>query len=326
LGRAVVTGGMTEIGYFLSSEEHGPDALVRQAQQAEQAGFRSVWISDHYHPWNDRQGHSPFVWSVIGGIAATTRLRVTTAVTCPAVRIHPAVLAQAAATAALMLPGRFLFGVGSGENLNEHILGARWPRVEVRLQMLEEAVEVMRKLWKGKLTSHDGRFYQVENARIYSLPDEPPPVLMSALGQKSVSLAARVADGLISTQPDRESLERYAAEGGKGPRQGGLKVCWGRDEQAASKTAFELWPNNLLPGQLAQELALPSHFDQATQLVTEDEVAELIPCGPDPERHLASIRQYLDAGFDEVYVSQIGDDQAGFFDFWRRELAPRLGA
>jgi G6PDH family F420-dependent oxidoreductase len=285
-----------------------------------------VWISDHYHPWNDRQGHSPFVWSVIGGIAATTRLRVTTAVTCPAVRIHPAVLAQAAATAALMLPGRFLFGVGSGENLNEHILGARWPRVEVRLQMLEEAVEVMRKLWKGKLTSHDGRFYQVENARIYSLPDEPPPVLMSALGQKSVSLAARVADGLISTQPDRESLERYAAEGGKGPRQGGLKVCWGRDEQAARKTAFELWPNNLLPGQLAQELALPSHFDQATQLVTEDEVAELIPCGPDPERHLASIRQYLDAGFDEVYVSQIGDDQAGFFDFWRRELAPRLGA
>jgi G6PDH family F420-dependent oxidoreductase len=326
LGRAVVTGGMTEIGYFLSSEEHGPDALVRQAQQAEQAGFRSVWISDHYHPWNDRQGHSPFVWSVIGGIAATTRLRVTTAVTCPTVRIHPAVLAQAAATAALMLPGRFLFGVGSGENLNEHILGARWPRVEVRLQMLEEAVEVMRKLWKGKLTSHDGRFYQVENARIYSLPDEPPPVLMSALGQKSVSLAARVADGLISTQPDRESLERYAAEGGKGPRQGGLKVCWGRDEQAARKTAFELWPNNLLPGQLAQELALPSHFDQATQLVTEDEVAELIPCGPDPERHLASIRQYLDAGFDEVYVSQIGDDQAGFFDFWRRELAPRLGA
>jgi G6PDH family F420-dependent oxidoreductase len=317
---------MTEIGYFLPSEEHGPDALVRQAQQAEQAGFRSVWISDHYHPWNDRQGHSPFVWSVIGGIAATTRLRVTTAVTCPTVRIHPAVLAQAAATAALMLPGRFLFGVGSGENLNEHILGARWPRVEVRLQMLEEAVEVMRKLWKGKLTSHDGRFYQVENARIYSLPDEPPPVLMSALGQKSVSLAARVADGLISTQPDRESLERYAAEGGKGPRQGGLKVCWGRDEQAARKTAFELWPNNLLPGQLAQELALPSHFDQATQLVTEDEVAELIPCGPDPERHLASIRQYLDAGFDEVYVSQIGDDQAGFFDFWRRELAPRLGA
>ena len=317
---------MTEIGYFLSSEEHGPEALVRQAQQAEQAGFRSVWISDHYHPWNDRQGHSPFVWSVIGGIAATTRLRVTTAVTCPTVRIHPAVLAQAAATAAAMLPGRFLFGIGSGENLNEHILGDRWPRVEVRLRMLEEAVEVMRKLWRGKLTSHDGHFYRVENARIYTLPDEPPPVLLSALGQKSVSLAARIGDGLISTQPDRESLEQYAAEGGKGPRQGGLKVCWGRDEQAARKTAFELWPNTMLPGQLSQELALPSHFEQATQLVTEDALAEMIACGPDPERHVASIRQYLDAGFDEVYVSQIGDDQAGFFDFYRRELAPRLSA
>ena len=317
---------MTEFGYFLSSEEHGPDALVRQAQQAEQAGFRSVWISDHYHPWNDRQGNSPFVWAVIGGIAATTQLRVTTAVTCPTVRIHPAVLAQAAATAAAMLPGRFLLGVGSGENLNEHVLGDRWPRVEVRLEMLEEAVEVMRTLWEGKLTSHDGRHYQVENARVYTLPETPPPVLVSALGSKSVSLAARIGDGLISTQPDRESLEQYAAEGGKGPRQGGLKVCWARDEQAARKTAHELWPNTLLPGQLSQELALPSHFEQATQLVTEDALAEMVACGPDPERHLASIRQYVDAGFDEVYVSQIGDDQAGFFDFWRLELAPRLGA
>jgi G6PDH family F420-dependent oxidoreductase len=315
---------MTEFGYFLSSEEHGPDELVRQAQQAEQAGFRSVWISDHYHPWNDRQGHSPFVWSVIGGIAATTRLRVTTAVTCPTVRIHPAVLAQAAATAAIMLPGRFLLGVGSGENLNEHVLGDRWPRVEVRLEMLEEAVEVMRELWEGDLTSHDGRHYQVENARIYSLPEAPPPVLVSALAPKSVSLAARIGDGLISTQPDQESLAQFAAEGGKGPRQGGLKVCWGRDERAARKAAFELWPNTLLPGQLSQELALPSHFEQASQLVTEDALAEMVACGPDPERHLASIRQYVDAGFDEVYVSQIGDDQVGFFDFWRRELAPRL--
>jgi G6PDH family F420-dependent oxidoreductase len=223
-----------------------------------------------------------------------------------------------------MLPGRFLLGVGSGENLNEHVLGDRWPRVEVRLEMLEEAVEVMRELWEGDLTSHDGRHYQVENARIYSLPEAPPPVLVSALAPKSVSLAARIGDGLISTQPDQESLAQFAAEGGKGPRQGGLKVCWGRDERAARKAAFELWPNTLLPGQLSQELALPSHFEQASQLVTEDALAEMVACGPDPERHLASIRQYVDAGFDEVYVSQIGDDQAGFFDFWRRELAPRL--
>jgi Luciferase-like monooxygenase len=206
---------------------------------------------------------------------------VTTAVTCPTVRVHPAILAQAAATAALMLEGRFLFGIGTGENLNEHVLGDRWPRVDTRLEMLEEAVEVMRKLWEGELTSHDGRFYRVENARVYSLPDSPPPVLISALGPKAVSLAAR-------------------------------------------KTAHQLWPNSLLPGQLSQELALPSHFEQASALVTEDQLAEMLPCGPDPERHLESFRQYLDAGFDEVYVSQIGNDQAGFFDFYRRELAPQL--
>jgi G6PDH family F420-dependent oxidoreductase len=308
---------MAEIGYFLASEEHGPAELVRQAQQAEDAGFRSVWISDHYHPWNDNQGHSPFVWSVIGGIAATTSLKVTTAVTCPTIRIHPAILAQAAATAALMLPGRFLFGVGTGENLNEHVFGDHWPRVDTRLAMLEEAVEVMRTLWEGGLTSHDGRFYQVENARVYSLPDTPPPVLISALGPKAVSLAARIGDGYISTAPDPEALDSYV-------EQGGMRVCWGRDEAAARKTAFELWPNAVVPGQLSHELALPSHFEQASQLVTEDKLAEVIPCGPDPERHLESFRQYIDAGFDEVYVSQIGDDQAGFFEFYRRELAPRL--
>jgi G6PDH family F420-dependent oxidoreductase len=315
---------MAEIGYFLSSEEHGPAELVRQAQQAEQAGMRSVWISDHYHPWNDNQGQSPFVWSVIGGIAATTQLRVTTAVTCPTFRIHPAVLAQAAATAALMLPGRFQFGVGTGENLNEHVLGQRWPRVDVRLRMLEEAVQVMRRLWEGKLTSHDGRYYQVENARVYSVPDTPPPVLVSGLGPKAVSLAARIGDGYISTAPDREALGSYVKEGGKGPKQAGLKVCWGKDETAARKTAFQLWPNTLVPGQLSQELALPSHFEQASQLVTEDKLAEVIACGPDPERHLESIRQYVEAGFDEIYISQIGNDQAGFFEFYRRELAPRL--
>ena len=300
---------MAEIGYFLASEEHGPAELVRQAQQAEEAGFRSVWISDHYHPWNDNQGQSPFVWPVIGAIAATTGLKVTTGVTCPTTRIHPAILAQAAATATLLLEGRFLFGVGSGENLNEHILGDHWPRVDTRLEMLEEAVEVMRKLWEGGLVSHDGRHYKVENARVYSLPDTPPPVLISALGPKAVSLAARIGDGYISTAPDAEALESYVSQGGKA---------------AARKTAFELWPNTLVPGQLSQELALPSHFEQASELVTEDKLAETIPCGPDPERHLESFRQYIDAGFDEVYVSQIGDDQAGFFEFYRRELAPRL--
>jgi G6PDH family F420-dependent oxidoreductase len=317
---------MAEIGYFLSSEEHGPSELVDYAQQAERAGFGSVWISDHYHPWNDNQGQSSFVWAVIGGIAATTQLRVATAVTCPIIRIHPAIVAQAAATAACMLPGRFQLGVGTGENLNEHVLGDRWPRADTRLDMLEEAVEVMRELWEGKLTSHDGRYYRVEAARIYSLPDAPPPVIVSAFGPKAIRLAARIGDGYMAVMPDREMVETYEREGGKGPKQGGLKVCWGPDEAAARRTAHRLWANELLPGQLSQELPLPSQFEAASELVTEDMVAEQTPCGPDPERHVAAIQKYLDAGFDEVYVSQIGRDQAGFFDFWRRELAPRLGS
>jgi G6PDH family F420-dependent oxidoreductase len=316
---------MAEIGYSLASEEHGPRELVAYAQQAEQAGFRSVWISDHFHPWLDSQGQSPFVWSVIGGIAATTRLEVTTAVTCPTIRIHPAIVAQAAATCAGMLGGRFRLGIGSGENLNEHILGDRWPRAATRLAMLEEAVEVMRELWTGKLVSHDGAHYTVENARLYTLPQDPPPVLMSALGPESVSLAARIADGYLTVKPNREFLEQYVRKGGKGPKVGGIKVCWAADEASARKTAHQLWPSEALPGQLGQDLPTPAHFEQATQLVTEEMVAEAFPCGPDPERHVAGIRQYLDAGYEAVYVQQIGKDQAGFLEFHRREVLPRLG-
>ena len=315
---------MSEIGYFLSSEEHGPGELVSFARQAEEAGFRSAWISDHFHPWNDAQGQSSFVWSVIGGIAAATGLRVTTAVTCPTVRIHPAIIAQAAATATMMMPGRFQLGVGSGENLNEHILGDRWPPTQIRLEMLEEAVGLMRRLWEGGITTHEGKHYRVENARIYSLPDQPPPVLVSAFGPKAADVAARIADGFISTSPDADTIQRYRSQGGGGPAQAGMKVCWAADEATARKTAFELWANTGVPGELTQELPMPAHFEQASQLVTEDQVAESIVCGPDPERHVEMIQKYLDAGFDEVYVSQVGKDQAGFFDFYRRELAPRF--
>jgi G6PDH family F420-dependent oxidoreductase len=314
-----------EIGYFLSSEEHGPAELVGYAQQAEKAGLGAVWLSDHYHPWIDRQGQSPFVWCVIGGIAATTSLRLTTAVTCPTMRIHPAVVAQAAATASLMMPGRFQFGVGGGENLNEHILGRHWPPAYVRLEMLEEAVAVMRKLWEGGVVRHRGTHYVVENARIYSRPDTPPPVLVSALGPRAVSLAARIGDGYISTAPNAEVVRRYLSEGGKGPKQGGMKVCWAADEDQARKTAFELWPTEGLPGELSRELPMPGHYEQASSLVTEEQIGELLPCGPDPERHLAAIGRYRDAGFDELYVAQIGKDQAGFLEFYRREVLPRLG-
>jgi G6PDH family F420-dependent oxidoreductase len=261
---------------------------------------------------------------VIGAIAATTSHKVTTGVTCPTVRIHPAVLAQAAATSQLLLDGRFVFGVGSGEALNEHILGHRWPPVETRHRMLEEAVEVIRKLWDGGIVNHHGEFYTVENARIYSLPDTPPPIAVSAFGPKAADMAARIGDGFITVQPDREMLERYRKGGGKGPTIAALKVCWASDEQQARKLAYELWPTEGVEGQLAQELPMPSHFESASKNVTEDMIAESVPCGPDPERHLAAIRKYLDAGFDEVYINQIGPDQEEFFQFYTKELAPKL--
>ena len=315
---------MATFGYFLSSEEHGANALVRQAQLAEQAGMDSVWISDHFHPWLHAEGESPFVWSTIGGIAATTGLRVTTAVTCPTFRIHPVVVAQAAATSATMLEGRFNLGVGTGENLNEHVLGQHWPTVDVRLEMLEEAVEVMRKLWTGQSVNHRGRYYTVERARIFSRPDEPVPVFVSGFGPKATDLAARIGDGYVNTSPDEQLIRRYVDNGGTGPKMAGVKVCWGEDEDTCVKLAHEIWRTSGVPGQLSQDLQTSEHFEMASELVTPEMIADKIPCGPDPERHASVIREYIDAGFDEIYVSQIGSEQEGFFDFYQRQLAPML--
>jgi G6PDH family F420-dependent oxidoreductase len=314
------------IGYFLSSEEWGPRELVELAVKAEKAGFDGLWISDHYHPWNDAQGHSPFVWSTIGAIAqATSNMKVSTAVTCPTVRIHPAIIAHAAATAAIQLDGRFVLGVGSGEALNEHIVGGRWPSADERLEMLREAVAVIRRLWQGGMRSHDGRYYKVENARIYDLPDTLPPIVVSGFGRKSVRLAAEIGDGYCTVGPDAESVALFRAEGGAGKLvQGGLKVCWGEDEAAARRTVHRLWPNEALPGELAQILPTPAHFEQACALVTEELVAGQLPCGPDLERHLAAVEAYAEAGFDELYVSQIGPDQDGFFEAYREHVLPRF--
>ncbi|HEX2183783.1 MAG TPA: LLM class F420-dependent oxidoreductase [Rubrobacteraceae bacterium] len=316
---------MVKIGYFLSCEEWGPRELIEQARMAEAAGFEGLWISDHFHPWTDEQGNSPFVWSVIGGLAGATSLPVTTGVTCPTIRIHPAIIAQAAATSKVMLQGRFSLGVGSGENLNEHVLGDRWPRAGVRLEMLEEAIQVMRLLWEGGTKSYRGKYYQVENARIYTLPDEPPEVLISGFGPRATRLAGRIGDGYCHTAPDAEMLSLFRESGGGDkPAHAGTKVCWGEDEAAAHETAHRLWPNEQLPGELAQELPTPRHFEQASSLVTEEMVGEALPCGPDPEKHLQSIRQYVDAGFDEVYVQQIGHEQEGFFRFYEREILPEF--
>jgi G6PDH family F420-dependent oxidoreductase len=314
------------IGYFLSCEEFGPRDLLDQARMAQRAGIDRVWISDHYHPWNDAQGESPFVWSMIGALAAAVPgIHVTTGVTCPTVRIHPAVIAQAAATSAVLLDGRFRLGVGSGEALNEHIFGDAWPEAPVRLEMLEEAIEVMRGLWRGRQYSHRGKHYTVQNARIYTLPDAPPEVLVSGFGPKSVELAGRIGDGYCSTMPDGSLVERFRSGGGGGKvAQAGTKVCWGPDADECVKTVHRMWPNEGIPGELAQVLPTPAHFEQASQLVTEDMIAGSVPCGPDVDRIAETFQQFADAGFDELYVQQIGPRQEEFFAMLERDLLPRF--
>jgi coenzyme F420-dependent glucose-6-phosphate dehydrogenase len=315
------------LGYALSSEEHGPSELAALARRAEEAGFEFALVSDHFHPWIDRQGHSPFVWSVIGAISETTEtIELGTGVTCPTMRIHPAIVAQAAATAAAMLPGRFFLGVGTGENLNEHILGQRWPSADLRREMLAEAIEVIRALWTGELTTHRGRWYHVEDARIYTLPEAPPPIAVAAGGPKAAELAAEVGDAVISTAPSTEVVERYREAGGSGERYGGVTVCVAEDEAQARRTAHEWWPNAAFKRPLGQELAQPAHFEQAAEMVTEDDVAEAVVCGADVARHLERIQEYVDAGYDHLYFHQVGIDQEAFFDFYAGEVMPRLAS
>ena len=252
------------LGYFLSSEEFGPRELVRQARMAEDAGFHGLWISDHFHPWNDTQGHSGFVWSTIGAISqATTQIKLATSVTCPTVRIHPAIIAHAAATSAVLLDGRFALGLGSGEALDEHILGDHWPEAEVRLEMLEEAVHVIRTLWQGGMRSDRGRHYRVEKARLYDLPERLPPILISGFGPKATSLAARIGDGYVTVHPDEQEVKRFReAAGGGSLVAGGMKVRWAEDERRARSRASALWPNEQLPGEARPDPAEPAHFDR----------------------------------------------------------------
>jgi G6PDH family F420-dependent oxidoreductase len=264
---------------------------------------------------------------VIGAISqAADGLHVMTGVTCPTMRIHPAVVAQAAATSALLTEGRFTLGVGTGEALNEHILNSRWPPASERMEMLEEAIGLMRRLFTGELVTHHGKHYEVDTARLYSVPGEAPPIYMSGFGDRAAELAGRVADGFICVKPDADLLKTFhtAAGGERKPCQGGFKVCWGQDPARARRTAHRLWPNDLLPGEAARLLPLPRHFAQLAELITEEMVGESIVCGPDAEAHLAAVNAFADAGYDEVYVNQIGPDQEGFFAFYAEQVLPEL--
>jgi coenzyme F420-dependent glucose-6-phosphate dehydrogenase len=314
---------MVEVGYSLSSEEWGPRELVDLAERAEQAGFSFALISDHFHPWTSQQGQSPFVWAVIGAIARATRtIRLGTGVTCPINRIHPAIIAQAAATSACMMPGRFFLGVGTGEYLNEHINACHWPEPPVRLEMLREAVAIIRQLWSGGFQSFRGKHFVVENARIYTLPDVPTPIVVAAAETRAAELAGEIGDGLITTAPNPELVKAFSSVWKRKPRYGQLTVCVADSEATARRTAYERWPNAALPGDLKLELPLPEHFEQAASLVDEERVATRIVCGPDPNRQLAKIREFVEAGFDCVSVHQVGPDQESLFRLYQHTIIP----
>ncbi|GAA0512114.1 LLM class F420-dependent oxidoreductase [Paractinoplanes deccanensis] len=310
------------IGYFLSCEEYSPAELIEQARGAERAGFQGLWISDHYHPWVDAQGQSAFVWSMIGAISqAAPSLEITTAVTCPTVRVHPAVIAQAAATSAVLTGGKFRLGVGTGEALNEHIFGDAWPELDVRLEMLEESIEIMRGLWQGGNYSHHGKHYTVENARIYTLPDKPVEIHISGFGPKAVETAGRLGDGYVSVMPDGDLVARFRkAGGGDKVVQGGFKGAFAATEEEGARLAYEKWPNAGVPGELSQVLPTPKHFEQASQLVTQDMVKESFVCGNDPQAHREMIDKYRQAGFDEVYVANTGPHYQGLLDMYAKEI------
>lgn len=315
---------MANFGIFLSGEELGPGEIVRYAQFAESLGFERIWISDHYHPWLTDQGESPFIWSVLGAVAATTKLHLTTAVTCPSYRIHPAILAQAAATVTVMAPGRFSFGVGSGEKLNEHILGDAWLSAPVRQERFAEAVEVIRKLWTGETVRHQGRFFTVDAARLFTLPENPPPILVSGFGPESTQLAARIGDGYINVQPAADLISLYRQSGGKGVVQGGMKFCYAESERQAAETAYRLWGHETVGGQAAQELPSWTEFESLREASSPEQIAQSVPCGPDPDKVIEAVREYVDAGYDEVYLSQMGPDQEGGIRFLAEQVLPKL--
>ena len=316
---------MVQYGFALSTEEHPPSALVHHAQLAEDAGFDFVSVTDHYHPWLGAQGHSSFVWSILAAAGSrTSRLRFGTGVTCPIMRIHPAVLAQASATTACLLPGRFFFGVGSGEALNEHVVGRHWPRPAVRLEMMEEAVGIIRDLWSGRVVNHEGRHFKVEHARLYDPPPEPPPVVVSALGPRAAEVAGRIGDGYWGTSADASLIDRWRSAGGSGPCYGQINVCWDDDEGTARETARRQWANAALVGQVPRELKTPRHVEEATAAAGEDSVAQSVVCGPDAGPIIEKVRTYVEAGYDHLYFHQIGPRQDDFFRFYAQDLRHQL--
>ncbi|MFF0312757.1 TIGR03557 family F420-dependent LLM class oxidoreductase [Streptosporangium sp. NPDC004379] len=317
-----------KIGYKLAAEAFGPDDLIRQAVRAEEAGFDFVEMSDHFHPWLNVQGHSPFVWTVLGAIAARTeRIGLATGVTCPTVRYHPAIIAQAAATTALVSGGRFTLGIGSGERLNEHVVGLGFPdTVRVRHEMLREALEIIRLLWQGGYRSYEGEYLRLEDARVFDLPEKAPLIIVASGGPHASRIAAELGDGLFATEDEPELVRHYREAGGDGPLYAEVPVAWAPDEEEAVRAALETSRWAVTGWKVMSELPNPVNFEAASATVREDDIRAQFACGPDPARYAEKAQGFVDAGFDHLVMQNAGPDPDGFIDFYRAELDERLRA
>jgi G6PDH family F420-dependent oxidoreductase len=315
------------IGYKLATEAFGPKEIIRQAVLAEQAGFDFVEMSDHYHPWLEAQGHSAFTWNLLSAIAMKTEhIGLATGVTCPSVRYHPAIIAQAAATLAIISDGRFTLGAGAGERLNEHVVGLGFPGRRIRHQRFREALEIIRLLWEGGYRSYEGKYLQLEDARVFDLPDELPPIAVAASGPESAKIAADLGDGLFATEPDGDLVSTWQQLGGHGPVYGEMPLAWAEDEDAAVRAVLETSTFSLTGWKVMAELPNPVNFQAAVASIGPDEVREQFACGPDVKRHVQVAQQYVDAGFDHLVAMNTGPDPDGFMDFFARELAGPLRA
>ncbi|MDQ2815976.1 MAG: TIGR03557 family F420-dependent LLM class oxidoreductase [Actinomycetota bacterium] len=314
-----------QIGYKLATEAFGPKELIRQAVLAERSGFDFVEMSDHYHPWLEAQGHSPFTWNLLSAIAMkTAQVGLATGVTCPSLRYHPAIIAQAAATLAIISDGRFTLGVGAGERLNEHVTGQGFPARRVRHARLREALEIIRLLWQGGYRSYEGKYLQLEDARVFDLPERLPVIAVAASGPASAKIAAELGDGLFATDPDADLVRTWQRLGGSGPAYAEVPLAWAPDEDSAVQAVLEKTSFALTGWKVMAELPNPVNFEAATASITADQVREKFACGPDVTRHLEVAQQFADAGFDRLVTMNAGPDPDGFMDFFARELAEPL--
>jgi G6PDH family F420-dependent oxidoreductase len=320
---------MVAIGYTIMGEQAGPQQLVHDAMRAEAAGFDFLAASDHFFPWLEEQGHSPYTWSVLGAVAqATTTIELMTYVTCPTMRYHPAVVAQKAATIQLLSDGRFTLGLGAGENLNEHVAGLDWPPADIRHEMLRDALQIIRALFAGETLTYRGEHLQTENAKLWDLPATPPPIGVAVSGARSCQLAGEFADAMIAVEPNDELGQQFDAAGGRGkPRIGQTGLSYDPDPDVARKRAHEQFRWFGGGWNVNAELPAPEHFAAASQSVREEDVAGQLPCGPDVQAHVDAVKQFVDAGFTHVAVVQIGGDaQEQFFPWAESELLPELRA